>query len=198
MALQRASDGQTFFQRFQPIIMTSSRAVLPLTIPQHGEVAEERFNDLSNKQSTGKYRRKLMVISDDSTPMLLKIATQTFCRPLWVWLLMMQVWVPEGSAEEKKHSRWQKHSLGILTPSLPQPVKFSGWNVHTYTPEHSIFDGPVTDILLILCILIEIFSRAHANGQKKQRKKEEAIISDSALLLVIFQETARQAWQWKG
>ena len=62
--------------------MTSSRAVLPLTIPQHWEVSEERFNDLSNKQSTGKYRRQMMVISDYSTPMILKIATITFCGPL--------------------------------------------------------------------------------------------------------------------
>ena len=36
--------------------------------------------------------------------------------------------------------------------------------MHAYTPANSIFDGPITNLLLILCILIEIFSRAHALG----------------------------------
>ena len=29
----------------------------------------------------------------------------------------------------------------LLTPSLPQPVKFLGWKVHPYTPEKSVLDG---------------------------------------------------------
>ena len=49
-----------------------------------------------------------------------------------------------------------------LTPSLPQPVKFPGWKVHTYTPPNSIFDGPITNLLWILSIFIEICSCAHA------------------------------------
>ena len=50
----------------------------------------------------------------------------------------------------------------VLTPSLPQPVKFSGSKMLTYTPADSIFDGPATTLLSIQCILIEVLSRAHA------------------------------------
>ena len=38
--------------------------------------------------------------------------------------------------------------------------------MHTFTPENSIFDGRITDLLSILPILIEIVSRAHAEGEK--------------------------------
>ena len=34
---------------------------------------------------------------------------------------------------EKMSAMNSKHSCQTLTPSLPQPVKFSGWKVHTYT-----------------------------------------------------------------
>ena len=34
----------------------------------------------------------------------------------------------------------------------------------TYIPAYSIFDGPITNLLSILSILIEIFSCAHAKG----------------------------------
>ena len=54
----------------------------------------------------------------------------------------------------------------VLTPSLPQPVKFLGWKVNTYIPADSIFDGPVTNLLSTLCILTEILSPAHAKGEK--------------------------------
>ena len=53
-----------------------------------------------------------------------------------------------------------------LTPSLPQPVKFPGCNVHTYTSASGISDGPITHLLSVLCILIAILSRAHAKGWK--------------------------------
>ena len=44
-----------------------------------------------------------------------------------------------------------------LTPSsLPQPVKFPGCKVHIYTPENSIFDGPITNLPSVLCMLIEV------------------------------------------
>ena len=39
--------------------------------------------------------------------------------------------------------------------------------MHTYTPPNSIFDGPITNLLSVLCILIEILPRAHAKGGKK-------------------------------
>ena len=38
--------------------------------------------------------------------------------------------------------------------------------MHTYMPPNSIFDGPITSLLLILCILIEVLSRAHATSKK--------------------------------
>ena len=34
-------------------------------------------------------------------------------------------------------------------------------------PEDGIFDGPVTNLLSVLCILIELFWRAHVKGGKK-------------------------------
>ena len=38
--------------------------------------------------------------------------------------------------------------------------------MHTYTPTNSILDGPVTNLLSILYVLIEVLSRAHAKEQK--------------------------------
>ena len=55
----------------------------------------------------------------------------------------------------------------VLIPSLPLPVKFLAWKLHTCTPANSIFAGPLSNLLWILCILIEILSRAHAKGAKK-------------------------------
>ena len=37
----------------------------------------------------------------------------------------------------------------------------------TYTPANGIFDGPVTNLLSIVCILIEILSCARAKGAEK-------------------------------
>ena len=38
--------------------------------------------------------------------------------------------------------------------------------MHTYTLTNSMFDGPITNLLSILCILIEILSKVHAWGKK--------------------------------
>ena len=38
--------------------------------------------------------------------------------------------------------------------------------MHTYTPPNCILDGPITNLLSILSILIEILSGAHAKGAK--------------------------------
>ena len=35
----------------------------------------------------------------------------------------------------------------------------------TYTPANSIFDGPITNLLSILCILVEVLSRAHVKSE---------------------------------
>ena len=57
--------------------------------------------------------------------------------------------------------------LQLLTPSLLQPVKFLGWKVHPFTPEKSVFDGPITNLLSILCILTEVLWCARAKGEKR-------------------------------
>ena len=36
--------------------------------------------------------------------------------------------------------------------------------MHTYTPADSIFDGPVTNLLSVLCIWVEVLLRAHAKS----------------------------------
>ena len=74
-----------------------------------------------------------------------------------VWMLSLR-WVA--------NSHWQCGCYVSLTLSLPQPVKFLGWKVHTYTPADSIFDAPITNLPSVLCILIEILSPAHAKGEK--------------------------------
>ena len=38
--------------------------------------------------------------------------------------------------------------------------------MHTYTSENSIFDGHITNLPSILCILIEVLPCAHANRKK--------------------------------
>ena len=58
-------------------------------------------------------------------------------------------------------------SSPALTPSLPQLEKCQRWKVCTYTPADSIFGGPITNLVSILCILTEIISRAHAKGKKR-------------------------------
>ena len=85
----------------------------------------------------------------------------------------------------------QRSHDSMLTPSLPQRVTFPGWKVHTYTPANSVFDGPVTNLLSVQCILIEILCSCEL-GEKN------IMISNSALLLVANRVTARHAWQWKG
>ena len=52
----------------------------------------------------------------------------------------------------------------LLTPSLPQPVRFPGSKVHTYTLANSMFDGPITNLLSILSISIEVLPGTHAAG----------------------------------
>ena len=51
-----------------------------------------------------------------------------------------------------------------INPITAPACKIPGVNMPTYTPPNSIFDGPITNLLSILCILIEIHSRGHAEG----------------------------------
>ena len=57
-----------------------------------------------------------------------------------------------------------ENKLASLTPSLLQPVKCPGGKVYTHTPANSTFHSPVTNRLSILCVLIEVLSRAHGGG----------------------------------
>ena len=56
-------------------------------------------------------------------------------------------------------------------------------------PADNTFHDPMTNLLSTLCILIEILYPAHAKGEKA------LMISNLALLLVVFPMTAPQAWQ---
>ena len=61
-------------------------------------------------------------------------------------------------------------------------------------PAGSIYDEAITNLLSILSVLIETISRAHAKGAIGK----VLMISNLALLLVVFKVTERQAWQRKG
>ena len=37
--------------------------------------------------------------------------------------------------------------------------------MHAYTATNNIFDGPITNLLSVLCILIEVLSLAHAKEE---------------------------------
>ena len=54
-----------------------------------------------------------------------------------------------------------------FNPITVQGVKFPCWKVHTYRPANSISDGPITNLLSILCIWTEILWCAHVKGTKK-------------------------------
>ena len=51
----------------------------------------------------------------------------------------------------------------------------------TYTPANSIFDGPITTLLLVLCILIAVLSLAHMKGKKVLNDFKFGIFIDSFL-----------------
>ena len=64
----------------------------------------------------------------------------------------------------------QRISSNTSTPSLPRPVTFLGWKVHTHThthtPANSIFDGPITNLLSVPCIVAEILSHVQVKGME--------------------------------
>ena len=57
--------------------------------------------------------------------------------------------------------------------------------MHTYKLANSIFDGPITNLLSTLCILIEVLLRAHEKGWMAGLG-EAVIISCLTILLVFF------------
>ena len=76
---------------------------------------------------------------------------------------------------------------GAFNPFTAPACKISGLKS---MPANSRSDGPATNLLSILCILIEAILHVHA-----QRKTENLNDSNLAPLLVVFRVTARQAWQ---
>ena len=87
-----------------------------------------------------------------------------------------------------------EHQNVVLTPSLPQPVKCPGWKVHNDMPANSILSHPITNLLSVLCILMQSF---HMLMQK--RKQKGLSVSSFTLLLVIFKwhngrERVREGW----
>ena len=50
--------------------------------------------------------------------------------------------------------------------------------MHTYTPANSVFDGPVTNLLLVLCVLVEILSRAHTKREKNHDDFQFGTVTD--------------------
>ena len=64
--------------------------------------------------------------------------------------------------------------------------------MHLSTPAKSIFDGPITNLLSVLCILTEVLSGVHAKGGVGCGGLNDLQFFVS---LVVFQVTARQAWK---
>ena len=92
----------------------------------------------------------------------------------------------------------QKHGLNffnknmILTPSLPQPVKFPSWNTHSHGCNPNI--SPSYNIFLILCILMQILWHASAENRKDFR----FLHFISKLVRHVWQQRYDLWWQWKG
>ena len=70
------------------------------------------------------------------------------------------------------------------------PLKFPGWNVHTYTPPNSILGWSCNKSTFNAVHFYKNPSTCSCKGGKKA-----LMVSDLALLLVAFRVTARQAWQ---
>ena len=57
---------------------------------------------------------------------------------------------------------------GTINPFTAPAYKISGLkSAHTHTPANSIFSSPVTNLLSVLCVLVEILSRTNAEIKEK-------------------------------
>ena len=75
------------------------------------------------------------------------------------------------SSEAVWKSRWpswapRSYHFLTLTPLLSQLVNLPGWKVLTDTSANNMFDGSITNLLSMLCISVEVFSRAQAKRDK--------------------------------
>ena len=87
-----------------------------------------------------------------------------------------------------------------VNPLTAPARKFSGLkSAHIIHASNSIFDGPIATLLSLLCILVEVLSRALAKrgggGGWGWGGGEAVTISNLAPLLVVFRMTVRQARQ---
>ena len=82
------------------------------------------------------------------------------CHATHAWLCIPGSWRPSTKALALTSGSDEL----LLTPQL---VQFPGWKVLTCMPPKSVFDGPITNLLSILSILIAILSHVHAKGAKK-------------------------------
>ena len=146
------------------------------------------------------------------------ILCKTSLDPIWVWLTVWfwAKWIWSGSKPVCKNhpacfwpilpsqSGLDRIGSGMFTglmsstPAMSQQVNpftaaacsISGLkSSHIRAPENSILDGPITNLLSILCLLIEVLSRAHA-----KRRKGPINFKFGTLIDKFFQVTARQAW----
>ena len=53
-------------------------------------------------------------------------------------------------------------TLALINPFTAPACKISGLK-SAYTSADSIFEGPITNLLSVLCILVEILAHSHAN-----------------------------------
>ena len=136
--------------------------------PASGQLMDTVWVSQAGFHNSDGVRRKSifsnMTVTGTSACKLFYFANYVFC------VLCSSLYLPRAICM----SRW-RHSSG-LTPSLSQPVKFLGWKVHAYKPPNSIFDGPITNIISILSILIvELFSCAHGKEAETHGKEAEKL-----------------------
>ena len=86
--------------------------------------------------------------------------------------------------EPKKGEVSDNCPLSALTPSLPQPAKKIQAERCTDAPANSLFSGPVTHLLSMLCVVIKSF---HMPVRKENRKA-----SNFAFSLAVFKATSSQ------
>ena len=100
-----------------------------------------------------------------------KIIMVNYSATSLVWLICVEqskcLW-KDGSKEYRGTANGKplEHQDMVLTPSLPQSVKCLGWKVHSDVPANSILFLPVTNLLSILCILMQSF---HMLMQKRKQ-----------------------------
>ena len=65
------------------------------------------------------------------------------------------------------HMYQHQHAHEHINPFTVPTCKIFGLKSAPYTPKDSIFDGPITNLHSLLCILIEVLSHADAKGAQR-------------------------------